>query len=186
MAHLKSLDDKILIPLVEGVPLQVGRSPRCEVVIDDLSISSVHARLSLRGGKLKLTDLESTNGTRVNYAGIREPRFLMDGDVVEFGSFTFVVHGSELSIPSPEDANAQSMRDIEVHTTLEPVDETLRDIAVPSDALEEGPSPTRNRVSDIETHPSRGNPAGFAVALGLLVLGGLLLLAYLWTRVPPL
>jgi pSer/pThr/pTyr-binding forkhead associated (FHA) protein len=186
MAHLKSLDDKILIPLVEGVPLQLGRSPRCEVVIDDLSISSVHARLSLREGKLKLTDLESTNGTRVNYAGIREPRYLMDGDVVEFGSFTFVVHGSELRVPDNEEENSQSLRDIPLQTTLEPVDETLRDIPVPLDEIDEGDESGQAWIPAPEAHPSRGNAAGFAVALGLLVLGGILLLAYLWTRVPPL
>jgi len=185
MAHLKSLDDKILIPLVENVPLNLGRNPQCEVVIDDLSISSIHARLSLRNRMLKLTDLESTNGTRVNYAGIREPRYLMDGDVVEFGSLTFVVHGPELCEPDATEDNAKSLRDIGIQTSLHPVDETLRDIHVPED-LASGEGGVRTEEAIDPESPSRGNPAGFAVALGLLLLGGILLLAYLWTRVPPL
>jgi pSer/pThr/pTyr-binding forkhead associated (FHA) protein len=186
MAHLKSLDEKILIRLVENVPLQIGRSPRCEVPIDDLSISSIHARLSLRNNMLKLTDLESTNGTRVNYAAIRDPRYLMDGDVVEFGSLTFVVYGHELREPNQDEVNAQSMRDIPVQTTLEAVEDTLRDIQVPEEELAAVNGAGDPGESSGPAPSVRGNPAGFALAMLFLVLGGALLLAYLWTRTPSL
>lgn len=49
-----------------GAPIHIGRSPDCELVLRDSRVSRRHARLSARDGVLVLTDLGSTNGTRVN------------------------------------------------------------------------------------------------------------------------
>lgn len=46
--------------------LVVGRSHRCDVVIDDPGVSRRHVRLVFRDGSWVLQDLESMNGTTVN------------------------------------------------------------------------------------------------------------------------
>jgi pSer/pThr/pTyr-binding forkhead associated (FHA) protein len=48
------------------VPINIGRGPECELVLRDSRVSRRHARLTARDGVLVLTDLGSTNGTRVN------------------------------------------------------------------------------------------------------------------------
>jgi hypothetical protein len=49
-----------------GAPISIGRAPECELVLKDSRVSRHHARLTARDGLLVLTDLGSTNGTRVN------------------------------------------------------------------------------------------------------------------------
>ena len=44
-------------------PVQVGRDPRCEVVIPDPTVSRQHARLALDGEELVVEDLGSSGGT---------------------------------------------------------------------------------------------------------------------------
>ena len=46
--------------------MRIGRAPECELVLKDNRVSRRHARLAARDGVLILTDLGSTNGTRVN------------------------------------------------------------------------------------------------------------------------
>jgi len=73
---------------IPGTPATVGRGPRNEVVFDDDSVSDVHARLEYRDGQWWVTDLGSTNGTRVNGERLGtdgEERPLEDGALVQFG-----------------------------------------------------------------------------------------------------
>ncbi len=44
----------------------IGRSPENMIVIDDPSVSGKHAQLQATGDDYHLSDLDSTNGTRVN------------------------------------------------------------------------------------------------------------------------
>ena len=66
-------------------PLVIGRLPECGVVLADSNVSRRHAELRRNGDSVVLTDLGSTNGTRVNGAPIRE-RVLASGDEVSVGS----------------------------------------------------------------------------------------------------
>lgn len=59
--------DLLALDWTGAVPeLIVGRSHRCDVVIDDPGVSRRHLRLVFRDGSWVLQDLESTNGTTVN------------------------------------------------------------------------------------------------------------------------
>ncbi len=49
-------------------PLVIGRLPECGVVLADSNVSRRHAELRRAGDSVVLTDLGSTNGTRVNGA----------------------------------------------------------------------------------------------------------------------
>lgn len=66
----------------------LGRSRECEIVIDDANASRRHAELQARGGSWVITDLGSTNGTRVNGRLLSGPEVVRPGDEIEIGSST--------------------------------------------------------------------------------------------------
>ena len=63
----------------------IGRLPDCEVVLKDKGASRRHAQIKLKDGVATLTDLGSTNGTRLNGAMVQS-RTLEDGDRITIGS----------------------------------------------------------------------------------------------------
>jgi Protein of unknown function (DUF3662)/FHA domain len=64
----------------------IGRSRDCDVVLEDSSISRHHAELRPEGSGWAIEDLGSTNGVRVNGAGIDGAQRLRSGDRIEMGS----------------------------------------------------------------------------------------------------
>ncbi|MHB8463319.1 MAG: FhaA domain-containing protein [Acidimicrobiales bacterium] len=66
-------------------PVTVGRASECDVVLADPTVSKRHLELRRRGGDVVLIDLDSTNGTRINGAVVRE-RVLADGDNIHVGA----------------------------------------------------------------------------------------------------
>lgn len=67
----------------------LGRLPECDVTLDDPSVSRRHARMSERGGRWSIEDLDSTNGVKVNGRRVRTAE-LADGDRVELGGIRLV------------------------------------------------------------------------------------------------
>jgi hypothetical protein len=74
--------------LGEGSECSVGSDDGCDVVINDESVSSSHARFTLKDDGAHLTDLGSTLGTQVqgNTLNEGEDRPLTSGDSVTLGS----------------------------------------------------------------------------------------------------
>lgn len=70
---------------LDGRPLTIGRAADAELVLADALASRRHARLATRGGRLVLSDLGSTNGTRVNGEIVREV-VVGVGDRIEIGA----------------------------------------------------------------------------------------------------
>lgn len=66
----------------------VGREPDCDLCLRDLSVSGRHLEISLRAEGAAITDLMSTNGTRVNDERVRTAH-LYDGDVISVGRLRF-------------------------------------------------------------------------------------------------
>lgn len=75
---------------VDGALLTIGRGSDNGLVIHDSRISRHHARLQARRGTLVLTDLGSTNGSRVNGVPVQEV-VLGEGDRIELGDTVLVV-----------------------------------------------------------------------------------------------
>lgn len=73
----------ILAP--EGVMLTAGRSPNCEIHIDDHSVSRQHCTFEASGSELRVRDLGSANGTFINERPVTED-VARPGDVVRVGS----------------------------------------------------------------------------------------------------
>lgn len=65
-------------------PVSIGRGNDNSLVLADQAASRHHARLQARGGMLILTDLGSTNGTRVNGQPIDDVA-IGEGDIIEVG-----------------------------------------------------------------------------------------------------
>ncbi len=69
----------------------VGRSPECDIPIDDPYASEFHARVGLQGDTVVVHDLGSTNGTYVNGRRVTSPTTVSRGDTVQIGKTTLEV-----------------------------------------------------------------------------------------------
>ncbi len=74
---------------IEREPLVIGRLRDCSVVLADPNVSRRHAEVRRVDDDVVITDLGSTNGTRVNGVPIRE-QYLQSGDDITVGSTTLV------------------------------------------------------------------------------------------------
>lgn len=69
--------------------LSIGRSRDADVPIEDRYASGVHARVFPRGDRFLVEDMNSTNGTLLNGASLRDEAELMDGDTIQIGDTVF-------------------------------------------------------------------------------------------------
>ena len=72
-------------PRGPGIFFSIGRDASCDLAIPDMTVSRVHARLERTYDGWLLTDLTSTNGTRVNGWRVRGQVRVRAGDLVSFG-----------------------------------------------------------------------------------------------------
>jgi pSer/pThr/pTyr-binding forkhead associated (FHA) protein len=64
--------------------LLIGRSPNCQVMIENLAISREHAKIDFQGGRYFIIDLDSANGTYVNGMRVKKTE-IMDKDAIAVG-----------------------------------------------------------------------------------------------------
>jgi hypothetical protein len=74
------------------VPVTIGREEGNAVRLNDERVSRYHAKIQTEDGDVILTDLDSTNGTRVNGAAVQIRR-LRPGDQVSIGR-TLLLYGT--------------------------------------------------------------------------------------------
>ena len=80
--------------LGNGAKLAIGRHPASEIVLDDMSVSRLHATIEVQGRKLFVFDNRSKNGIIVNGKKVQSAQ-LKHGDIVRVGKkFTI-----EVSVP---------------------------------------------------------------------------------------
>lgn len=72
------------------VPFTIGRLPECSLVLGDANVSRRHAEIRSSGANSDylVTDLGSTNGTRVNGVPVTTSQVLRDGDDLTVGNTT--------------------------------------------------------------------------------------------------
>lgn len=87
---LKFKDTKIKdFPLEEGRSLTIGRRDINDVIIENLAVSGMHAKIDSIDKGFLLTDLKSKNGTFVN-GQLIATHWLGHGDTVNIGKHTLV------------------------------------------------------------------------------------------------
>jgi len=86
--ELVNRSDGRVIPLADGTSLTIGRGGESEIQLQDQSVSRRHCTIDVAGGEVRVTDLESANGTFVNERAI-ESAHLQPGDLLRVGSTVF-------------------------------------------------------------------------------------------------
>lgn len=133
-----------------STPLTIGREEDNDIQLNDERISRFHAKVQEDAGRIILTDLDSTNGTRVNGHPIRL-RVLRSGDLVMVGRCVLLMGGpeelkklKERLRQLPETRNAE----------LESMTEASGQIADASDlslAFPDGPPPLPGQLTPLQT-----------------------------------
>jgi len=82
-----------------GDQFSIGRDASCDLAIPDMTVSRRHAQLERTKDGWLITDLESTNGTRVNGWRVRGKVPVRAGDVVSFGNLETVFLRGDDPVP---------------------------------------------------------------------------------------
>jgi pSer/pThr/pTyr-binding forkhead associated (FHA) protein len=72
--------------LLRGDRTTIGRSPDCDIFLDDVTVSRDHAILVHRGGRYVIEDQGSLNGTFLNRRRIEQAE-LSDDDELQIGKY---------------------------------------------------------------------------------------------------
>ncbi len=136
--------------------MTIGREEGNSIQLNDERISRYHLKLQEDNDKIVLTDLESTNGTKVNGEDI-QVRIVRDGDMIAVGRSLLLV-GSRSDIdrriaeiaaklPPADEARAKQMGERLQHIAAQQSDviEDLGDVRSP--LLPGGPPPLPERLS---------------------------------------
>jgi pSer/pThr/pTyr-binding forkhead associated (FHA) protein len=87
--------------LSDGANLTIGRVQGNDIVLEDLTVSRLHATIAVEGRKLLVSDEGSKNGIMLNGTRVLSAE-LYDGDIVRIGqNYTIKV-----SAPTPEGREA--------------------------------------------------------------------------------
>ncbi|MDB5307193.1 MAG: garA 2 [Gemmataceae bacterium] len=98
------------------IPVTIGREEGNALRLNDERVSRYHAKVQIEDSDIILTDLDSTNGTRVNGAAVQIRR-LRPGDQVSvgrsmllFGTMEEIAARRAGSVPANGEAQAQTIR----------------------------------------------------------------------------
>jgi len=94
----------------------IGRHTTNTICFEDPSVSGQHCIVTREGQKYTVTDLESTNGTRLNGAPVLSSR-LKPKDILQVGSIELMFDGTDVEVEE-EQAEVAASR---VETFSEPV-----------------------------------------------------------------
>jgi predicted component of type VI protein secretion system len=94
MSHGTNVRESAMLVLQRGTeagltwPLErrtitIGRSPECDIELNDRQVSRFHARIHWREDHYELEDLESKNGTHLNGKDVSGTQPLRDGDEIQ-------------------------------------------------------------------------------------------------------
>jgi pSer/pThr/pTyr-binding forkhead associated (FHA) protein len=83
----------------------LGRGDKSDVVLDELEVSKIHARVVEKQGKHILVDLNSDNGVFVNRRRIRTPQVISQQDEIRIGTFVLRI-SAEVQVEPKADIEA--------------------------------------------------------------------------------
>ena len=141
-----------------------GRSTSCDIQINDAHMSRRHAEINLKGGVLRLVDLQSSNGTCVNGKTIGE-QVLKAGDKISFDHLTFLVAG-----PLGSGATAVDDEDDDDEATVFRAAPIPRAPAAPKPSAPAMPKATAKAEAKVSAPPPAKSNTG-------MIIGGVVLVA---------
>ena len=68
----------------------IGRSSKNDIILDDITVSRIHALLSVSKQNIKITDNKSTNGIYVNNE-IIDNCIIKSGDKIQIGKYLLLL-----------------------------------------------------------------------------------------------
>ncbi|MBU4199897.1 MAG: FHA domain-containing protein [Verrucomicrobia bacterium] len=77
----------------------LGRHPNCDIILNDGAASSQHCYVARRGNRYILHDLNSTNGTQLNFQRVTEAE-LQPKQVIQVGATELMFDAPSSEIPS--------------------------------------------------------------------------------------
>ena len=83
---------------LEDGDLVVGRSATCDLAVADPFLSRQHARIQRRGDEIRVEDLGSSNGTRVNGEPVAGKAPVRPGDLIQLCGTTLALHTGTESV----------------------------------------------------------------------------------------
>jgi hypothetical protein len=99
--------------LLDGRDIAIGRSPTCDVMLeDDQLVSRRHALLRFNGAEYTIVDLGSSNGTFLNEEETHEETPLRDGDLIGIGEYEILYSTSAPISPDDTQAATQVTQDV--------------------------------------------------------------------------
>ena len=84
-------DQGRIFDILKGMTLSIGRGPKSDTQLKDLSVSRMHCELGTLDGHMTLLDQEGSSGTYVNGAKISK-HVLKSGDTIKIGDTHIKVH----------------------------------------------------------------------------------------------
>jgi two-component system, NtrC family, response regulator AtoC len=79
------------LPLPKEGAVLIGRGEEADLVLSDSGASRRHARIIISAGQVRVADLDSRNGTKLNGETVVGARAMASGDVVTIGDATMVL-----------------------------------------------------------------------------------------------
>ena len=79
--------------LLNSEKISVGRKPKCDIFLDDVTVSRKHANFVREGSGYVVRDAGSLNGTYVNRERVESAQ-LKTGDSVQIGKYRMVYYAS--------------------------------------------------------------------------------------------
>lgn len=148
-------------------PVQIGRDPTNDIVVDSPVVSRQHARIEPSGDDYIIHDAGATNGLFVNGKRVEGMQILLPGDKIQVGEETFVY------IPAMADAMETQVvrsapgipggpaRPSQPPSTSAPLLESQSEPAVPSppngEAEPPGPEPASETINMPRPQPQRSD-----------------------------
>src|ERR1035437_1543389 len=115
---------------LQNADLVLGRHDDCDLILDDTRASSHHARLYRDKTEWMLSDLKSTNGTRVNQQPVSTVT-LRDNDLIEIGDTQIRFQADGRAEHAPQDkAGVTPAPAVQTPAAKAPVTTTTDDLAL--------------------------------------------------------
>ncbi|MCK4951589.1 MAG: FHA domain-containing protein [Gammaproteobacteria bacterium] len=98
---------------ITGNQTLIGRSPDCDIPIDNLAVSPTHARVSFENDEVTITDISNDKTLRVNDKKT-DKHTLAHGDVIQIGkhTLTYTVEVSTLDESSFTNTSAENLSNV--------------------------------------------------------------------------